>query len=576
MMRWFQRPNVRIALFWGIAVWLCYTGAATLTSRLMSTSRDTLGNRLMAAALMSRGTTTISSYLPDIPHPLLQQQVLFSRDDGAVVPRFPIGTGLLALPWFVASPSNETEARQEGMAPLIEREQRASRFLSAFTVGLMALLLATRYGDTVRPGWIGALTVAFGLGSPIWSSNATALWSHTGSALAIVLLFLALDAHERGPTVRTRAMLSVSLALLLLCRPNHVAMLLTWPLITRPLVTNRRAQLLDIIPLAGALAIVALIHLLVYHDALGPYLRSILTLGAASPMSLKDSLDAALGMIIAPGCGVIVHVPMTLIALTMGLRPTWRAAMGARLVERAALALLIVQIPLIARNPLWWGGWCWGPRLFSDLMPAFIILLIPVVELCQAYEKRLVPALVVAVGILLQMRGITYDYSTWFFERPSADEQRAGMWSLRDNPLSTSLRRAEYIDPYTWSVDEWPKLERDFWHHSTASSTWTLAALPNHEAWKWSRGLVPMEPDRHGSVRVLQYDDVIVLPAPRAAGIYPPIELESTMGTIRGEIIEAEKGPRYAWRAPRLQDVSSPIYTVPEPQMVTIRVLPTE
>src|SRR5690606_4685852 len=143
------------------------------------TSRDTLGNRLLAASLASRGSFDIAPYFATEPAGRLREQVIEPTRPGGTVfsPKYPVGTAMLALPFFLGSPPSHVEhASVSPWLGLPVREHVAAAFLAALAAGLFHAFV--RRGLPFQPTRAEAFlaTAALGLATPFWSANAQALW----------------------------------------------------------------------------------------------------------------------------------------------------------------------------------------------------------------------------------------------------------------------------------------------------------------------------------------------------------------------------------------------------------------
>ena len=119
------------------------------------------------------------------------------------------------------------------------------------------------------------------------------------------------------------------------------------------------------LPLIGG-AIVASYNLYVFHNISGGYaiggLRSPFWTGLA-------------GILFSPGRGLLIYTPVALFALCA----LWPGARAARHkyapLFAACFVFIVLDLIVIAKWRVWWGGYCWGPRLLTELAPPLIVLM---------------------------------------------------------------------------------------------------------------------------------------------------------------------------------------------------------
>lgn len=354
------------------------------------------------------------------------------------------GAGLTALPVFAAS-------------RLVVRDLRAhpklvwyaAKFTASLSVALSAGLI---YLALVRftPARLALLTsLAYGLGTCVWSTSSQALWQHGPSEfwLALALFFLVRDSLAPLSAAAGGAALAMAVA----CRPTNavvLAIVASWLVVRdwRGLV----AMLVGALPIGIALAAYNAIYLgspLTFGQTEIAEKLALHKCGAPGVWQTPLWLGTA-GLLISPGRGLFIFSPWLLLALG-GAVIVWRDPRYAPLrpLPFAALAMLAVH----AKFYDWWGGWAFGYRPIVDatvlLAPLAAIALASLpVDRTSAARRRLAWgcfALLVAWSIGVQTLGaFAYDLAGWNarvvdgvpqdIDRP---EYRHRIWSVRDNPI---------------------------------------------------------------------------------------------------------------------------------------------
>jgi len=85
-------------------------------------------------------------------------------------------------------------------------------------------------------------------------------------------------------------------------------------------------------------------------------------------------LVALAGCLISPSRGLFIFVPSILIVVYLTVRH-WNF-LPARPLPLVACGVICTKFSILAAWPFWWGGFSYGPRLLTDLIPWFVLLAI--------------------------------------------------------------------------------------------------------------------------------------------------------------------------------------------------------
>lgn len=79
------------------------------------------------------------------------------------------------------------------------------------------------------------------------------------------------------------------------------------------------------------------------------------------------------GQLISPSRGLLIFTPLALFSI-IGMISAWRS--GWMPLSRWLIVLVILHwITISVFVPGWWGGHSYGPRLFRDMTPVFVLFL---------------------------------------------------------------------------------------------------------------------------------------------------------------------------------------------------------
>lgn len=328
-------------------------------------SGDTHPTGLVPYAALRHGTLSLDPV--PVPDPLPYWVV---RSGGRIWSRYPVTGALLALPVYVPA----------ALGPGIPGgthgpEKLAAALMCAASAGF--LLAALRRAGA--PRWLALVATALYSGaSPVLAVASQALWQHAPSVLALsAALWATVRARAGDPRFAAWAGWFAGIAVTARFTDVFAAAALAFTLL--PLGARR----LGAFALAAAAPVAALAA---YHAvAFGaPWATGYAGEAAAFATPLAEGLR---GVLLSPTRGLLTFVPWTALALA-GL------ALGARRdrLQAALLAATIATILVYAQWHAWWGGWCYGPRMLSDLTPLLAFGLLPLARF---------PARSVAVALAL-------------------------------------------------------------------------------------------------------------------------------------------------------------------------------
>jgi hypothetical protein len=114
-----------------------------------------------------------------------------------------------------------------------------------------------------------------------------------------------------------------------------------------------------------------------------------------------------------------------------------------------AVVFIILESLLISRSVMWWGGYCWGPRLLTELVPPLIILMALGVPWIDRPWPRRVFAVLALYSVLIQAIGVFfYPNGHWDGTPEGVDAAHGRLWNWRDNPIARTVSGGVYWEPY--------------------------------------------------------------------------------------------------------------------------------
>jgi hypothetical protein len=368
------------------------------------------------------------------------------RSRGHVVSRYPVAPALVALPLIAPQVAVLDRVRpgwdlgpDRGWVEATRMGKRASAALAALAAMLLHRLL--RSLGLARVALPATLAAAFG--SDLWSVASQAPWQHGPAALSLTAALLLLV--PRDPS-RFRILLAgLSAAVLVSCRaidllfaliltahvarhvPRKLPLFLTFPILLGSALLSY--NLLYFGTLSGGQADLEAMH---------PELHGFP--GAWS----GDFLDGALGTLISPSRGLFVYCPWVPLSLILCLAPTVSRRLLSCPVVAWNVCGLIPYYLLLSRYAVWWGGFCFGPRYWTDAAPLLAVILAYALDWSVAKSRTLSAlfALTIALSVLLQAVGAYCSPSSWCLSPTNIDRDHKRLWDWSDTEVSRSLREA--------------------------------------------------------------------------------------------------------------------------------------
>ncbi|MGJ5817417.1 hypothetical protein [Paludibaculum fermentans] len=430
------RLKGKVGALLGLAVFLVHAVSP------VAGSGDSRWNVFQALSLIRHGDLDLDEYQPRLQ---ASRYYAITRPDGHYRTIYPTGTALLAVP-AVAGLETALRGFHFALEPLAARIQspplaallRGDLENSSVAVEILiaslwiALATVILYSIALHFASLGtalAIALIFAFASPAWSTGSRALGMQAADMLLLSAAILAAVHAERKPALWAVAGALLSFAFF--TRPTNAipaAVFAIWA-ITR----GRRPFLLLVAAAAPVALLFALRNYSIYGSLLEPYYRP--TGAPQGALGVHGNLAAALlGHLASPARGLFVYAPILLAALP-GFFLWWRQP-ERRPLAAAMAAIACLHYLLISSFSVWWGGYCNGPRLFSDVLPVFMVLLIPVFDAWRQYKPALRVLLVLGIAGGIWCNG----WSAW--------NQGPASWNTVPNRIDAHTERVwDWSDP---------------------------------------------------------------------------------------------------------------------------------
>jgi hypothetical protein len=311
-------------------------------------------------------------------------------------------------------------------------EKLSASLIAAMSGALLFLALRKTASRNVSL----AVALIYGLASNTWGISSQALWRHGLTELSFAFLLWALFRVPDSPSAPFWA--GLALAVATANKPLEAILIVPF------LLYFGRGQwknwLLFLTPLVALGSLVFAYNLYFFANLLGVYsVHSLGVEGGAHSPFLARLVVGLPGSLVSPSRGLLVYTPWTAFAFWGAARLWKEKNLGwSRPLIVALVAIHVVQMGGMG----YWGGWCFGPRYSTDLLPFLAWFLVPVWASIRARPVlRVAFAATVAIALWVQVVGAFY-YRPGNWERwpVSVDVEPQRFWDWSDNQLGRSWR----------------------------------------------------------------------------------------------------------------------------------------
>jgi len=317
------------------------------------TGSDPRATLLVSESIIKRGTIKLDHYGPDV---LERYGYAVHEKNGHYYYYFPIGTSLASVP-FVAL------ANVFGQE-MIDSEPAVQILIAAFT-SIITLLILFKLASLFID-WKHALIISsvFWFGTSLASTSGTALWSHNFATLfALLAIYLAVRTAKLNKA-QPWHLIAILLFAAYLCRPT---MAILSPFVLLFLFTYSRS---DAIKTGFFLVLLLGAFILFSVHEFGQMLPDYYL-----PKRLAGGYfyTALYGNLLSPARGILIYSPFIAIAW-LCLKYSEKKWEIKRAWLFIGLAWPVFHLIFISRFPHWWGGWSYGARFMTDVLPGLFLL----------------------------------------------------------------------------------------------------------------------------------------------------------------------------------------------------------
>jgi len=279
--------------------------------------------------------------------------------------KYPYGTSVLSVPFVLVY-------RVFGISTIDSKGRYSFQIAKSMQKTIAGILMAAvcvifyMLSRVLLPRSLSLLiTLVASLGTQIWSTAATGLWSHTWDVVILSLACLQLLRAEKGHKIHP-LMLATLLSWGFFVRPTAVLYILP---LTFYIWQNFRSHFMAFFWTGAFWLGLFLLHSVTEYGQLPHY---YMRAASTHVWSFHTILTGFSAQLISPARGLLVYVPSILIVAYF-LAANYKNLKHRRLIN-VSLLILALHTLLMSIQKMWWAGVSYGPRLYTDIVPIFVLL----------------------------------------------------------------------------------------------------------------------------------------------------------------------------------------------------------
>lgn len=395
------------------------------------------------------------------------------------------GSSVLSLPYVAMENALGISAVSERGTYNAAGEIEIQTGLAALLMALAAVIFFLTSRLILPLGWSIVIALGAALGTQVWSTASRGLWSHTWATfLSAIIVYLVLAA-ETGKRRLSPLLLATLLSWAYFVRPTANVSVIA---ITVYVLLRYRPLFLRLVA-TGAVWLGGFVEY-----SLHLYGKPLPSYYAANRLTFTVILPALAGHLFSPSRGLFIYVPVLFFLAYLLIR--YRLYLRHVSLLWLALVVIIGHLIVISAFVHWWGGFCYGARLTTDLVPWFVLLAILGMEAMLSWRQQQIAGrpyyrsaqlaagvVLLAASIFANSRGATSSATeTWNVYPVDVDERPARLWSWREPQMLAGLVRPPLPAEFAPIEDQIDFSSRKSWKY-----IWYGWSAPEPEI-RWTEG----------------------------------------------------------------------------------------
>jgi len=415
-------------------------------NKLAIQSEDTLPAIFLPVAIIKEKTLYLNSYVDMMmeryPHPDDKNGVrgltpfYLKKIGNNYASAFPIITPLISLPIYFFPIKLGMEINWEN---LIILSKISSALIMSLSGGFFYLLLRRQFSLNEEKSV--KLTMIYLFGSVNFAMLSQSMWQHgTLQLFSILGLYFILDFLKNSNFKLFSAFLGgFFYGLAILSRPTAALAFLFILLYMLFKIRYFKPFLKAMIPLMLGL-LLNIAFFLWYNNK---YYLGVQNQGYASQLFvswISPFPEGFLGVWFSPSKGILIYSPIFILSFFgffIAMKKGWKENVQFLIY----FLIVIFHTLIISFWKHWYGGYSFGYRMSSDIIPYLTLLLVPFVESIWYEKIRFLFTILAVFSVLTQVFGIIFFDGIWHTIYDTGFKNTSWLWSIKDSEFMFNIRR---------------------------------------------------------------------------------------------------------------------------------------
>lgn len=408
-------------------------------------SEDTLPAMFLPVTIINDGTLYLDKYykmmLEKYPNPddksfekgMLPFYVRKAGDH--YVSAFPIITALLALPVYFFPLKMGMPVTWEN---LIFLSKVTSCLIVAFSGGFFYLLIKDKFHLDDKKSLL--LTAIYLFGTINFALISQSLWQHGTTQLFIILgLYFLFDVINKDNFGLSAFLAGLFMGLSVLSRPTALLPLLMLLLLVFIKVKGLKVYL----KFNSYLILGVLLNFLFFYWYNKVFYLNIGNQGYSSQIFknwLSPFPEGFLGVWVSPSKGILIYSPVLFFSI-VGFFISLKKGIVKNFEYIVFGLIVLFHTLVISLWKHWFGGYSYGYRMTSDVIPFLVLLLIPFIESVFYKKYKNLFFVFLVWSVFMQFFGIVFFDGIWHSAYDLGYKNTSWLWSVKDSEFVFNVRR---------------------------------------------------------------------------------------------------------------------------------------
>lgn len=379
----------------------------------------------------------------------LNQNTYIVNKNYHYVSAFPIMTAILALPIYLIPIILNISITWNN---LIILSHLSAAFIMSLSVLAFYILLKKHFiSDKYK---LNLLTIIYAFGTINFALVSQALWQHGTVQLFVILavyfLFNALNLDTKNIKKHYDQLFLSGLCFgfAILSRPTSAIVI---PIISILLVYKlyfEKYKLIPSIKLFISYILGFIPPALFFYLYNSIFYKNILNQGYANQLTtgwLSKFPEGFLGLWVSPSKGILIYSPVFIfifISLYLCIREIKKSKTYETNLKYILFGIIVLFHTLIlGKWKHWYGGWSFGYRMASDIIPFLVLLLIPFIKSKYFEKYKKIFYTFIVISVVIELYGLIFFDGIWHAAYDKGFVDTAWLWSIKNSEMIFNVRR---------------------------------------------------------------------------------------------------------------------------------------